>query len=633
MTRPDNAAQTTDETTPAPAFRWQVAPERPRADEFSRVQDRDADGYADIASYASIGDRRTVALVARDGRIDWLPLADLDSTPAFGALLDAELGGYIALAPVDDYEVSRRYLPGTDVLETTFRTAEGVARVTDALTTGIGGELPWRELGRRIDGIEGHVHLRAAVVPGTLLRTASPWVSSTVHGDVLRVDGLTMAVRTLHDDGVDVLADRILADYRTSPGSRHLLGLVSSDDEPLSLPDPEEVDRRVLFTIEMSAAWGEAFPYDGPHADEVLRSVQILRQLLVGHGGAVAAAATTSLPESAVTPKNWDYRFSWVRDAAFTLAALYQFGVRQETHSAMSWMLRQIRDLASELVVLTALDGSRPGQDVIEHDVPGWRGSKPVTTGNRASDQVQLGVYGDLFNIVGMYVEYGNVLDERTARMMSDLANQAADMWRMPDSGIWELEEIRQYTTSKLGCWQALDHAVRLAEAAQIPGEPARWRRAMEQIHDWVEENCWSEELGGYEFYPGSGTLDASILLHAISGFDRGERMSRTLDMLRRDLGAGPHLYRYGGAETEEGTFVACSYWMVAALVHVGREDEARELLDQLIAATPSDVGVLAEMIDAETGASVGNVPQALSHLALINAALTVESDGAVSTG
>lgn len=611
-------------------FSWQVGPSagEGRSGEFvDPTAFRDEHGYADLAGYASIGDGRTVALVARDGRIDWLPLPDLDGAPAFGALLDAELGGHIALAPVERHTATRRYVPNTDVLETTYRTASGSVRVTDALTLGVGGDLPWRELGRRIEGIDGEVHLRAEVVPGTLLRRASPWISHTVRGDVLRVDGLTMAVRTLHDDDVTVGDERIVVDYRTSPGSRHLLGLVSTEDEPVSLPDPEEIDARISFTITMRKAWTDSFTYRGVHAEQVLRSVQVLRQLIIGHAGAVAAAATTSLPESAVTPKNWDYRFAWVRDAAFTLAALYQFGVRVETHAAMSWMLRQIRDLTQELVVLTALDGSRPGEDVVEHDVPGWRGSRPVVTGNRASDQVQLGVYGDFFNIVGMYVEHGNVLDDRTARMMSDLANQAADLWRLPDSGIWELEEIRQYTTSKLGCWQALDHAVRLAEMGQIPGEPDRWRRAMDEIRDWVETTCWSEDLGAYEFYPGSGQLDASILLHAISGFDRGERMSRTLDALRRDLGAGPHLYRFSHADDEEGAFVACSYWMVAALVHVGRRAEARDLLDELIATIPSDVGVLSEMIDPQTGASVGNLPQALSHLALINAALTVGTD------
>lgn len=589
--------------------------------------DRDQAGYADLASYASIGDGRTIALVARDGRIDWLPIPKLSSTPVFAALLDAALGGYISLHPEADYTVSRQYLPGTDILETTFTTSEGSARVRDALTVGISGQLPWNELARRIEGIEGSVKLVAEVVPGTLLRTASPWISHTVHGDVLRIDGITLALRLLGQATTDVLPNRINVQFVTQPGSRHLLGLVGADHEPLSLPDPETIDRRLSLTIKLRTLWSERLPYSGPYPEQIERSALLLRQLMFRQTGAVAAAATTSLPESLTHPKNWDYRFSWVRDAAFTLAVLYRLGVREETHAAMSRMIKLIGRFAEKLVVLSGLDQQTVEAGVHEYDVPGWRGSRPVVTGNRASDQLQLGVYGDLFNIVGRYVENGNVLDDDTARIMGDVANQAADHWRMPDSGIWELPETRQYTTSKLGCWQALDHAVRLADAGQIAGDVDRWKRAMDEIREWVIENCWSESLEAYEFYPGSDQLDASILLHAISGFDRGNRMRSTLDALDAHLAQGPHYYRYSGADAEEGTFVACGFWMVAARVHTGQRDRAQALMDELIATCPNDVGVLAEMIDPNTGAAMGNLPQALSHLALINAGLTLDTD------
>lgn len=618
-----------DPTDPGP---WQIGTcLHPGDDELREVDDRDEQGFADLAGYASIGDGRSVALVARDGSIDWLPLPHLNSTPAFAAVVDPELGGRLSLRPLGAFRTRRRYLPGTDVLETTFTTASGTATVTDALTVGVSGQLPWSELARRIDGIEGTVEFEAVVAPGTLLRTASPWVSHTLHGDVLRLDGLTMAPRTLDDDGVEVEVDRIRVRYRTQPGSRHLLGLVATDSEPLTLPDPEVIDERLSHTIAAREQWSSVMPYEGPHPEQVKTSALILRQLMFRPTGAIAAAATTSLPESLIVAKNWDYRFSWIRDAAFTLSALYQFGVREETHAAMARMLHLIGGFARQLVVLTGLDGKGPGDGVTEHDVPGWRRRGPVTTGNRATDQLQLGVYGDLFNIVGEYVEHGNVLDDGTAQLMGQIANQAADHWRMPDSGIWELTDIRQYTTSKLGCWQALHHAVRLAEAGQISGEVDRWRSAMDAIRDWVETRCWSEELGAYEFYPGSGRLDASILLHAISGFDRGERMRSTLDALERELGSGPHLHRYSGAQEEEGAFVACAFWMVAARVHTGQVDRARELMDELVAACPNDVGVLAEMIDPATGAAVGNLPQALSHLALINAGLTLASADAAS--
>jgi GH15 family glucan-1,4-alpha-glucosidase len=223
-------------------------------------------------------------------------------------------------------------------------------------------------------------------------------------------------------------------------------------------------------------------------------------------------------------------------------------------------------------------------------------------------------------------VDNGNVLDTETGRLLAGIADQACDAWRSKDSGMWELEEARHYTTSKLGCWKALNDAAHLADLGQIPGESARWCAEAELIREYVIENCWSEERGAYVWYPGSPDLDASILLHAISGFDRGERMSSTIDLLAKELGSGPHVYRYSGAEQEEGCFVACSFWMASALYLVGREEEARRLMNQLVDEV-NDVGVLAEMIDPETGDFLGNLPQALSHLALVHAAITIGED------
>jgi GH15 family glucan-1,4-alpha-glucosidase len=259
--------------------------------------------------------------------------------------------------------------------------------------------------------------------------------------------------------------------------------------------------------------------------------------------------------------------------------------------------------------------------------VPGWRGTGPAASGNPAADQLQLGVYGDLFSLVALYVENGNVLDAEAGRMLAGIADLACDRWQVKDAGMWELAEARHHTTSKLGCWLALTKAVELAEAGQIPGDPSRWRAEAQRIRDWVERNAWSEERGAYVWYPGTDELDASILLHAISGFDRGERMSRTLDVLRAELGSGPFLHRYSGAAEEEGAFLACSFWMVSALTLCGRRREACDLMDELMAAA-NDVGLLAEMIDPATGDLVGNLPQALSHLALVNAAITVATAG-----
>lgn len=586
--------------------------------------DRDEDGYADLRSYAVIGDGRTAAFIARDGRIDWLPLPDLHSPPAFAALLDAEHGGSISLHPDEPFSVRRWYVPGTVVLCTEFRTASGVVRVTDALTTGIAGRLPWAELARRIDGVSGTVRLVGAVRPGTCLRTASPYVEDTHSGALLRIGRLTVAVRTLHDDGVEIADAAIDVGYTTSTGSRHLLGLVATAEEPLLIPPPEKLDEGVDRTIANWTDWSSSFAAEGRWADAVQRSALTLKLLIQASSGAVAAAASTSLPESPAGGKNWDYRFAWVRDTAYTLTALFRFGLREETHAAISWLVATVRRHGPEPRVCYGLDGSVPDGAVRELDVPGWRGIGPVVEGNRASDQLQLGVFGDLFSIVQLYVDNGNVLDAATGRMLAGIADLTCDRWRSRDAGMWELTEDQHYVSSKMGCWKALSDAAHLAEIGQIPADPARWRVEAERIREWIDEHGWDGARGCYRWYPGSDALDASVLLHAISGFDRGERMSRTIDALYAELGAGPHLYRFSGAAEEEGAFVACGFWAVSALHLVGRHEEAVTLMDTLVRECPNDVGILTELIDPSDGSLWGNLPQALSHLALVNAALTL---------
>ncbi|MGX5655972.1 glycoside hydrolase family 15 protein [Geodermatophilus nigrescens] len=600
------------------SLRWGDGREAP-------VTERDDLGYADLRTYASIGDGRTLALVARDGRIDWLPLPELDGAPVFGALLDTDNGGCLELCPDGEFTVTRAYVGDSNVLATTFTTPTGRVRVTDALNTGIAGRLPWVELARRVEGLEGSVTMRGTVRPGTCLNTVSPWVHDTTHGPVLRVAGLTLAVRTLAADDVTAADRRIDVTFTTHGGSRHLLAVVGTEDEPLFLPPPEAIDAGIDRTVDRWERWVDAFEWKGPWADAVRRSTLTLKQLIHASTGAIVAAPTTSLPEGPAGGRTWDYRYAWVRDSAYALVALIRFGLREETHGAMSWLLSVMRRHGPEPRVCYTVDGGR-SDGVTVADVPGWRGIGPVRVGNAAADQLQLGVFGDVFGIVSLYVENGHVLDAETGRMLAGIADLACDRWQVRDSGMWELPELRHYTPSKLGCWQALTKAVELAERGQIPGDPARWAHEAERIAAWVDENAWDDERGAYVWYPGSDALDASIVLHAISGFDRGERMSSTLDALRRELGAGPHLYRFTGASDVEGVFLPCSFWTVSALALCGRREEACALMDELM-GTANDVGLLPEVLDPATGDWLGNLPQALTHLALVNAAITVGTD------
>lgn len=581
-------------------------------------------GYAALRSYAAIGDGRTVALIALDGSMDWLPLPDLDGPPVFAALLDAEDGGRIALRPVGDFSVKRRYVPRTNVLETTFTTESGVMRVTDALVTGIAGRLPWVELARRIEGITGTVDVEWSVQPGTVGNTASPWVEQTVNGPVAHVDGITIAVRGFEHGPARPRASGMFGRFTTASGSRHLVTLSATANEPLRILTPELVDAGIDRTIARWRAWSEAFSFDGPWSDTVLRSALILKLLIYSPTGAIAAAATTSLPESQNGGKNWDYRFAWVRDVAYSVRALMRFGLREETHAAVSWLVDTIRAEGPEVSIFYGLDGSRPSGDVTELQLPGWRNHRPVVSGNQAQQQLQLGIYGDLMDVMFTYVKDGNVIDEGTARLLSDIADRACDGWRRPDSGMWELEEEQHYTSSKMGCWQAIDRAIGLAEDGQLDGNVDRWRRERDTIRAWIDENGWSASRGSYVMYPGSDRLDTSVLLHSVSGFDRGPRMSQTIDAIRSQLGRGAQVYRYDGMQSEEGTFVASAFWIASALACVGRMDEATAQFDAVIAMA-NDIEMYAEQLDAESGDFLGNVPQALSHLALINAAITID--------
>ncbi|MDR6972544.1 glycoside hydrolase family 15 protein [Leifsonia shinshuensis] len=577
---------------------------------------------AAIEDHAAIGDGRTVALIDRSGTVDWLPLPSLDSPPVFAALLDPERGGRLVLRPVSEFTSRRRYLPGTNVLETTFTTASGTVRVTDALITGVAGRLPWVEFARRVDGVDGIVVMDWAVEPGTVLGGASPWAEHIDGSRILRVGTVNIGVTGLTDGEDDPEAPRFGGRIRVGEGTRRTLTMVATDDEPLHLPVPGNVDIGIDRTTSNWELWSNTFSYSGPWADAVQRSALALKLLLYAPTGAIAAAATTSLPETPRGGKNWDYRFAWVRDTAYALRALERFGLREETHAAISWLLRAVKGDPAELRVLYGLR-EESSADPVEHDVPGWRGIGPVVTGNRAAEQLQLGVYGDLLSVALAYAAAGNVLDVPTRRLVSDVADRVCDVWREPDSGMWELTELRHHTSSKMGCWQALQAALQLAELGQAAGNPARWRREADLIHDWVDEHCWSDRLGAYTMVAGEDELDASVLLHAPSGFDRGERMRSTIAALRRELGSGPLLFRFTGARAEgEAPFVACSFWLAAALACVGDVADATSVMDDLVGRA-NDVGLYAEMID-EDGTFWGNFPQALSHLGLIDAALTI---------
>jgi len=583
------------------------------------------DGFMPIRRYAAVGDGRTVALVASDGSIDWLPVQRIDSQPVFGALLDSDRGGRFELAPVDDYDVERRYVGRSNVLESTFTTETGEARVVDALALQDGGELSWIELLRRIAGVKGHVRFRYRLRPR--FGFACRGVRARQRGDaVVFTSGAHVLALRAWDAPVEPDEDEVAGEFDARARRPVLLSCVIATDEPVALPLRDEHETRLERTVEAWDRWASFTQYDGPYDDAVARSALALKLLICSETGAITAAATTSLPERIGADRNWDYRFAWIRDTALTLDALGSLGFRAQVHASLSWLLRATTSTHPRLQPFYTLSGDVP-RHCDDVGVAGYRGSRPVRHGNSASGQLQLGTYGDLLETIWHYVQHGNLLDEETRLRVAETADHVCRVWQLPNSGIWELEEKQRYTESLVSCWAALDRAIRLVGDDVATDQADRWRGQREWIRRWIDEHCWSERLQSYTFFPGTEQLDAAVLRAARCGFlERGHpRLQPTIDAIRTGLSAGgPLLYRYSGQEDVEGAFVACSFWLVSALVTAGRTDEARALMDELLALS-NDVGLFAEQIDPRTGDFLGNFPQGLTHLALINSAIELD--------
>jgi len=588
-----------------------------------------ARGYVPIGDYAAIGDARTVALVARDGSIDWLCLPDLDSPSVFAAVLDAERGGRFALEPEVPAQVQRRYLPGTNVLETTFTTGQGVARVTDAMALP-GRDLgPTRELIRRVDGIAGQVPMRWCVAPAFDYGMTQPRIERRARIPVALGTRDALAVCSWEAGEAQTDEGTIFGRFETLDGSSALIALCAAHQEPLVFPQREHVEARLEATSAYWRRWAAQRSYHGDWRDAVIRSALALKLLFHAPSGAIAAASTAALPEDIGGERNWDYRFCWVRDSAFTLDALLQLGCPGEAEAFFWWLLHASQLTHPQLQVLYRLDG---GERAPERtlDLDGHRGSRPVRIGNDASAQTQLDIYGDLLQTALIYTDAGGRLDRETGRRLAGTADLVCRIWREPDSGIWEVRsEPLHFTHSKMMCWVALDRALRLSDAGHIPARHAsRWRDEALAIRAFVETRCWSERLDSYTRHAGGEELDASLLLGVLLGYESSSpgRLTATVNAIRRHLGRGPLLSRYSGEDGlrgSEGAFLCCSFWLADALARVGQLDEATELMDQLLALA-NDVGLYAEEIDPHTDELLGNTPQGLVHLALINAAVSI---------
>lgn len=580
------------------------------------MQTARTDGYLPLKAYGALGDGRSVALSGADGAIDWWCVPQINSPPLFDRLVDAENGGYFVVQPEDEFWTERRYLPESNVLETVFHTASGQARLTESLNSSHAGRLPWAELARRVEGVEGQVRFCLRVLFSRRADTASPYNSrigcyTVFHvrdllGLFLHGSGLTCT----HDDG------SITGHFVIRKGERQVLAIIAAQDEPVVVPSIGDIDARIDISDRAWRFWASGISYQGHYRDGFVRSALALKLLLFSPSGAIAAAATTSLPEKIGGEKNYDYRFAWVRDAGYTIKAFLAVNAQAEAQAAFAWLLKRLREHGP--LVCYTLEGGKVA-DVHETGCTGYRHSRPVVTGNLANRQHQHGIYGDIFGTAWRFIEADNILDTSSAELLSHIADQCADNWRQKDSGIWELQEEQHYTFSKISCWQALARAVELADRGQLPTTCRdRWARERDRVATWIDEHCWSENQRSYVMYPGTEKLDTAMALAIRFRFGNRDRLFQTLLSLGRELGTGPYHYRYGGVSEDEGCFLASSFWIAEGWALLGHMDRARAGLTELTQSLQGGVGVWTEMADPRDGSWLGNMPQGLTHLAHI---------------
>jgi GH15 family glucan-1,4-alpha-glucosidase len=558
-------------------------------------------------------------------------LPDLDSPSVFAAILDSERGGRFTLRPSTSFESERRYRDGSNLLETTFTTAAGRARVVDALTLAGTGLEPGRELVRRIEGISGEVEFELVLQPRFDYGQRQPRLRVRGGRGYVFDWGSALALLVWPDAELAVREGAIVGRLRVAAGERAEVVLAGAHGEPLVFPSRAEAGRRLELTDEYWRDWAETRSYDGRWRAAVLRSALALKLLVHAPTGAVAAAPTTSLPEQIGGERNWDYRFSWVRDSALTIDAFLTVGCAAEARSFFWWLLHASQISRPRLHVLYRLNG---GTRAREQMLPlaGYRGSRPVRIGNGALEQLQLDLYGNLLQSAWLFAQHGQRLDAEMGKRLADTADYVCTIWRQEDAGIWEVRsEPLHFTQSKMMCWLALERALGLAERGDIADRNAsRWRDELARIGEFVEDRCWSAVRQSYSRFAGSDELDASVLLALIFGYGAdADRVASTVEAVRRELAAGPFVRRYSGDDGlagREGAFLACSFWLVEALAMIGRRAEAVRLLDELVALA-NDVGLYAEEIDPESGEFLGNFPQGLSHIGLIRAAAALTAE------
>jgi len=593
--------------------------------------------YPPIADYGIIGDSRSSALISRHGSIDWWCLPRFDGDPVFNRILDTRRGGYFSIRPTSPFQTTRHYRPGTNILETTFTTPTGTLLLVDFMPALLEPDkerlaLPFREIVRRVTCPVGTVPIEIVVRPRPNFAATIPTTHQPLPNHYsFHWDAHVLHLATTHP----LTPSNGSLTIRTTLGQgEHLdLAISYSDIAPAYLPVLSTLDEIERLTTEFWKHWSHTCTYHGPYQEAVLRSALTLKLLTYAPSGAIIAAPTTSLPETIGGVRNWDYRYCWLRDAAFTVRALLQLGYRSEAHAFAEWLLHATRLSHPEMNILYNVYGeTRIPERTIDY-LDGYQGSRPVRIGNAAHKQFQLDIYGEVVGALALYRKSGGYFDRDARNLLRGIAEVIRRRWREPDDGIWEVRSGRsQHIHSKVMAWSGLDLIIEIAEEFDPIGIPTRAARATANaIRDWVTDVGYNTQLGAFTRTPETTDLDAALLVIPLVHFlpPDDPRLISTINAIQQHLAVDELVYRYRGEDGlpgQEGAFLISSFWLVEALARIGRIDEAYHLFERLLERR-NDLGLLSEEVDPTTGTLLGNFPQGFSHTGLINAALTLEEE------
>ena len=596
--------------------------------------------YLPIAEHGLIGDLHTAALVGSEGTIDWYCCPRFDSPSVFASILDAEKGGFWAVHPDHDDWLSRQlYLPDTNVLLTRFSSPEGVVELADFMP--VAEQPSWSDeqrhrLVRRVTAIRGHLRMHMQIEPRFDYARADHSLHSHEHGFVFESENLVLGLST-DAEMARTESGGLESFFSLGPGESRTFVLDRLEpDEPLLAIDAHGSQQAFDETAAYWRNWLGQSTYRGRWREMVNRSALTLKLLTYRPTGAIVAAVTAGLPEQLGGVRNWDYRYTWIRDAAFSLYALLHLGFHTEAGAFMSWLTDRVRDgVDSEtgpLQVMYGIDGRTELPEEILPHLEGYRGSAPVRIGNAAVDQLQLDIYGELIDSVYLYNKGAEPLHWSTWQDVLRMVTWLCDHWDQPDEGIWETRGGRQYFThSRLMSWVALERAMRIARQRGLPGDLVHWGRCRDEIYHQIMDRGWHEDRGAFVQHYDTDVLDAAVLLMPLVKFisPTDPRWLSTLDAMDEELVSDSLVYRYNpeaspdGLEGDEGTFSICSFWYVEALTRAGRLEQARLAFEKMLTYA-NHLGLYAEEI-GPTGEQLGNFPQAFTHLALISAATNLD--------